>query len=204
MNNGEAIARLSKLSRDGLGRLGEEIWPAVIKAAGLRYIPLARIETGSAPKLDGASKTVLPDFDVYGFKRAVWLESKAKTRCVLFRLATEERHGIDRAKLEQYLRCRSETRKRCGLAILELFKADGKAWSGTLLIESLANLGMPIAGFGNQEHMVYWPRKRFVDLDTWSPAEVVKRAAGAVCPSYRTELMRIFSVGVEEFQAALF
>lgn len=194
-----------RMPGDKLGRLGERIWAAIFTASGLRYIPLAEIETGRAPMLEGNGRTILPDFDVYGMRRAIFVEVKAKTRSVVFRLAGEHRHGIDRRNYEEYMRIRWEARKRCGLAILELLDGDNDRWSGSLLVESLQELSQPISGFGPQAHMVYWPRKRFRDLDSWSAADILARANGQEPPpSYRNELTDTFGVKQEDFQGNLF
>lgn len=204
MTEEEARQRILRFPPEKLGKLGERIWAAIIAASGLRYIPLAEIENGGAPMLEGQTKTILPDFDVYGMRRAVFVEAKAKTRAVVFRLAGEHRHGIDRRNYEDYMRIRWEARKRCGLGVLEILDGDSDRWSGSLLIESLQELGQPIDGFSTQSHMVYWPRKRFRDLDSWSAVEIIAHANEQSSPSYRNELIDIFAVKQEEFQANLF
>jgi hypothetical protein len=204
MTETEARERILRFSSEKLGKLGERIWASVITASGLRYIPLSEIESGGAPMLEGAGKTILPDFDVYGMRKAVFVEAKAKTQSVLYENAWELRHGINERNYRDYMRIRWEARKRCGLAVLELLDGETGKWSGSLLVESLQQLGEPFAGFSTDKHKVFWPRKRFRDLDSWTAMEILARANGEPSPSYRVELTDIFAVKEEEFQGSLF
>lgn len=197
-----ATERLLAMPNEELGKLGEAVWARVFECSGVLYLPLCKIEAGGAPKLGGVRNGILPDFEVMIPQRTVYVESKAKRRDVLYRNASEIRHGINRSCYESYMRVRSLCRRRCGIGILELERWNG-SWSGALLIESLPNLGEPIQGFSSQGHMVYWPRKRFVDLHSLTPEEVLTIARGKPVESFRAELMRIFGIGVEEFQLDL-
>jgi len=200
----DARGRFLRMGSAELGRFGEALWSAVFSASGVRYVPLCRIENGGAPMLEGNGRIVLPDFDAYGKGWTAFIDSKAKTNVVRFNLAKELRHGIDRRNWEEYLRCGVVARKKTGIAIVEVFGETKSEWSGALLIESLRNLNPPIAGFSNQEHMVYWPRKRFVELDTLNPLELFEVAKNVrPAPSYREELRQIFNFDAE-FQGDLF
>ena len=175
-----------------LGRFGETLWAKVFESSGFSFIPLHRIETGESPALEGARRVTLPDFDIAGEGLTAFVDSKAKKTSALFRNADEVRHGIDRQSWAAYVDAAITMRKNCGLAIVELFGPSADQWSGGLLAESFLNLGTPIQGFSTQAHMVYWPRKRFVDLDTWSATELLAIVRGQKRVSYRRELTAIF------------
>lgn len=188
----EAQSRFHAMEDKALGRFGEALWSAIFKASDIDYIPLCRIEDGGAPKLSG--KVVLPDFDVIGKTWSAYVDSKAKTTSVVWRKTDEERHGIDRKNYAQYQRVAAIGRKDCGLGIVELWRESTSAWSGALLIESLSELDMPRSGESNQRHMVYWPRKRFRDLNSFTAGELYAFAKGYLLPpSFAFELERIFN-----------
>jgi hypothetical protein len=176
---------------DEIGRFGEALWARVFEGSGMNYIPLHRMNGQGAPMAQGRSKMILPDFDVAGEEFTAFVDSKAKHQSVLFRRLSEVRHGIDRSNWEHYRRIAVQYKKSCGLGIVELFN-HMEQWSGSLLIESLANLGEPIRGFSTENHMVYWPRKRFVDLDSWSAIDLHRIARGQKVVSYECELTHIF------------
>ena len=187
-----------------LGRFGEALWGAVFRQSGFGFIPLCRIERGGAPVIEGVDEIVLPDFEVLCQRHAVLLDSKAKRRAVLFRKANEIRHGIDRRLWEHYRRAAQIARKRAGLGVIELWEDDAKTWSGALLVECFPNLGRPFGGFGSQPHMVYWPRKRFVDLDSHPADDLMLLAKGELDVSYRHELEDIFGRPLPPEQQTLF
>jgi hypothetical protein len=106
----------------------------------------------------------------------------------------QERHGIDIRNWRHYQRVAEIAGKNAGLALVELFRdATPLAWSGSLLVETLVNLGTPIMGFSNQDHMLYWKRKQFVDLDSWSPTDLLAIARGQLAAAYPVELHGIFA-----------
>jgi hypothetical protein len=179
-----------------LGRLGESVWAQILAASGVHYIPLAQIDNGGAPMAIGdKSSVVLPDFDCAstdGNWRA-FVEIKCKEQPVLFRMRNQLRHGIDKSKWNAYRSASDLWQKECAVALLELFGVEKREWSGRLLVERLNNLGTPFDGFSNQEHMVYWPRKAFCDLDTLTFQEVMEIDSRSLKPpSYRAELLQIF------------
>jgi hypothetical protein len=159
---------------------------------------------GGAPMIEGREGIVLPDFELLCRRHAVLIDSKAKRQSVLYRNAGEVRHGIDRRLWEEYRFAAQEARKRAGLGIVELWDHDGETWSGALLVESLPALGEPISGFASQAHMVYWPRKRFVDLDSHSAEDLRLLAAGELDICYRYELEDIFGKPLPAEQRVMF
>lgn len=144
-----------------LGTFGESLWQSVFLASGMTYIPLKDlpIVNRKGPRMQG-NDTILPDFDVTGRQRA-YVDSKCKTKPVLYRVANELRHGIDRKDYEAYDAIGGLNRQRVILAVVEVFEENGHEWSGSLLAQTFGRLGEPVRGFSNQDHMVYWPRRSF-------------------------------------------
>jgi hypothetical protein len=192
MTEQDAQRRFQKISPERLGEFGERVWSNIFRASGIPYIPLHKIETGHAPMIQGKDKTVLPDYECALKREAVYVDSKAKTKSVFYRKLRQERHGIDRRSWVQYIKAAALTDKKCGIALIELFRHD-LTWSGSFLIETLNNLGEPIPGTSNQRHMVYWPRKRFVDLDSWSALELLEIWQGKREAAYPVELTGVFT-----------
>lgn len=159
-----------------LGPFGESLWANIIDSCGLYYVQLSTLPAlnHKGPRLQG-SDAILPDFDVSGRMNA-FVDSKAKSQPVEFRLAHELRHGIDRKCYESYSAVAGIQRRKCALAIVEIFKQNGNAWSGALLIQTLHALGGSVNGFSDQEHMCYWPRKRFVEIGSIDPAPLWRMA----------------------------
>ena len=199
MTEHEAQERLRKLDEWRLGQFGEAVWSNVLKPSGLRYIPLCQIANGGAPMVEakrGGDALILPDFEVIGDGFDVYFDSKAKTQSVIYRAAKQERHGIDGRNYQHYLRVADATGRKAGLGIVELYRDCGplkpREWSGALLVETLGNLRTPIMGFSNQEHMLYWTRKSFHELDTLTAIELLDVANGKKCPGYPVQLSAIF------------
>lgn len=170
-----------------LGNFGERLWANIFRGCGLFYIKLADLPAinRKGPRLQG-SDAILPDFQVSG-QRTVFVDSKCKSGPVLYRKAGEWRQGIDRKDYESYVAISEIQRNKALLAICEIFtNEDRKAareWSGALLLQTLGTLGKPIAGFSNQDHMLYWPRSRFAVLAAGtSPLRLWQLAHGAAEP----------------------
>lgn len=156
-------------------------------------IPLKDISNGGAPViLSGGVSTVLPDMDTSLGGVAMFIDSKCKSQSVVWRKTGQVRHGIDRRNYQAYLKAAEIFKKRCGIAVVELFQQCGVLWSGSLLIERLDDLGAPFEGDSNQSHMVYWPRKSFRDIDSVSPLGLWQIARGIKKPDYRTFLDLVF------------
>lgn len=155
-----------------LGEFGEKLWSSVFAKCGMFYVKFSDLPAlnGKGPRLQG-SDAILPDFDVTGRRRA-YVDSKCKNQPICFRIANELRHGIDRKCWESYEAVGAINRQRCILAVLEIFEVDGHEWSGSLLMQTLGKLGKPVAGFSNQDHMVYWPRNAFKAVGTLLPLEM--------------------------------
>jgi hypothetical protein len=115
------------------------------------------------------------------------MDSKCKTKPVMYRKANELRHGIDRKDYEAYEAISGINRQKCILGIVEIFDADETEWSGTLLMQTLGVLGKPIPGFSNQDFMVYWPRARFEDMGSYLPTDLWGMACGTATPSDETK-----------------
>jgi len=200
----EALRLYRDMSEETLGRFGEAIWSKVFLDADFQFIPLCRIETGRAPSIEGHTRIVLPDFEVLCKTHSVLFDSKAKRQSVLFRKTNQIRHGIDGRLWQEYQRASRAAHKRAGLGIVELWAEDGETWSGSLLVECLSTLGQPILGFNSQTHMVYWPRKLFVDLDSHSPSQLRRLANGHLTTNYRHELEDIFGKPPPAEQLSMF
>lgn len=194
MNDTEAMHKFRTVDEHWLGGFGEKLWANVFRQSGFSFIPLHKIERPGAPMIEGREAIVLPDFELLGRNWTAYIDSKAKRRSVVFRLANETRHGIDADKWEHYQRTGALSRRNVGLAVVELFSETLDRWSGSLLVEAFVNLGKPIRGFSDQAHMVYWPRKRFCDIDSLSPLELVGLYNGRLERSYRSELDHIFNL----------
>lgn len=192
----DAIDQLRSASKEALGGLGEAIWANVLRESGWMYIALAQIENGGAPcGFDSRGRTVLPDFDAKSKGDSVYLDAKVKSQSIRYRLKNnQERHGINESAYRAYRRMEIEAGQRCCLGIVELWQQEengGLAWSGSLLIETLANLGEPRCENPERPPKVYWPRKRFCDLDSFTPREVFALATGELRRSYAYEIDRI-------------
>lgn len=168
-----------KNKHEDLGAFGESLWKNAATSAGLFYVELAAlpIVNRRGPRLQNSEYT-LPDFELTGQRRA-YLDSKCKTEPVLFRLASELRHGIDRKAFDSYEAISGINRQKCFIGIVELFRDErDPGWSGALLMQSLASLGKPISGMSNQRHMVYWPRAKFEEVGKLRPLDLWNVAKG--------------------------
>jgi hypothetical protein len=196
MNEQAARGQFMKASTEWLGRFGESFWSKIFVASGVHYVPLSKIQTGRAPAIVGATRSiVLPDFDIADESgHTAYVDSKAKLQSIIYRKANQERHGIDRRNFDAYIQAGLTFNKRCGIALLECFRErlGTLEWSGSLLVETLRNLGSPIPGTSSERHMVYWPRKVFVDLDSLDATEILNIEHGVAKRSYRHELRKVF------------
>lgn len=191
--DGQLMHELRLMSEQKLGDFGESVWRNIFRNSGVGYIPLTDIDNGGAPRIESASgATVLPDFKIHGEHWTAFMDSKAKTQSVLFRIKKQVRHGIDRRNYAHYERSAASFRSQCGIGVVELFDDSGFNWSGALLVESLPHLGKPIPGFSNQAHMCYWPRKMFHNMASVSPRELFDVANGQCRKSYRLDLDQVF------------
>lgn len=164
---------------EDIGKFGEAFWKNVMADCNLFYVALADlpIVNGQGPRLQN-SGVVLPDFEVSGIRRA-YVDSKCKSGPVLYRVANSLRHGIDRKYYESYSAMSGINRQKCALAILELFvEHESNEWSGAMLMQTLGNLGEPVGGFSTQSHIVYWPRRMFVECGRVGPLHCWNIAKG--------------------------
>lgn len=197
-----------KNGHEKLGEFGERLWSRVFSQCGFLHVSLATLPplNGKGPRLQG-SDDVLPDFEVTaGMERQrVYVDSKCKTRPVLFKLANELRHGIDRRDYEHYDAVAGMHKQKCILGIIELFHENGRDWSGTLLINSLGRLLSPINGFSDQDHMVYWPRHRFFEVGAYRPLQLFALAHGnqPVEPLTKERVTQAFVLRKEDIQSRL-
>ena len=200
----EARHKLRTVGEHYLGKFGEAVWKTVFRSSGIGYVPLCNIEAGGAPMMYGMNgNVVLPDFAINGDQFRACLDSKCKTGPVLWRRERQLRHGIDRKNYLAYQKYGYIERKNVGLGIVEFFEEfHSTDWSGRIWVESFKNLGEPIPGEYDQKHMVYWPQKRFVNLDTFTAIELIDIANGKSCGSHIGVLTKIFSE--PEKQAVLF
>lgn len=163
-----------RMSAEELGDVAEGLWEKVVAACGMHYIPLHRIEDRGAPMQRGDDGLVLPDLDISAGRHNLYADSKGKRHPVLFRLANEWRHGIEKHSWQFYDAISARNRRHCCVAIFECFRdEDNSGWSGALLINSLFQLGKPFAGHGTMASTVFWPRSRFVRAGAASAAEAL-------------------------------
>lgn len=194
----DAVKQFRNATEDWLGKFGEALWKRVFEASGIGYIPLCDIENGRAPAaINPTSRVVVPDFDAYTDEWSAYIDSKAKKQSVLWRMNRQVRHGIDRRSYDHYVRIGAMQKKLAGLGIVECFDHNWE-WSGSLLIESLSELGEPIPGDYTQKHMCYWRRKDFRRLDSFTPGELIAIARGEKKVRFPEELYCIF--GKKRFQ----
>lgn len=197
---------LSTESMDWLGKFGEAIWANVLAASGYHYVPLAELSMGGAPMMQSnTNKIVLPDFDAMKDGKSAYLEAKAKSTSVFYRISRQERHGIDLRNFKQYQKAAAVAGKRCAIAIVECMREEEAyrpRWSGSLLIESLIELGEPVRGESNQDHMIYWRRKQFRDVNSFTAVELFALANGTLRENASYELDRVFNGAFK--QAELF
>ncbi len=191
----EAESLFKRLGDARLGGFGENIWNRVMHDSGWHYIPLAKIQSGGAPMAQSKGDcVVLPDMDVSHEGRTAYVEVKAKTTSVFHRISRQERHGIDYRNYAQYVRVSEMFRKKCAIALVELWREDkpyASVWSGSLLIETLANLGPPTNEMVGTQMMSLWKRKAFNDVASFTPRELFDLEAGRMRTSCRIELDHI-------------
>lgn len=197
MTDREAKQIIDEKSRSSewLGKFGEAIWKNVIHNSGWYYISLAKIAEGGAPLARGENgNLILPDYDACREGRSILIEAKAKKQSIVYRIKRQVRHGINQENYQHYLEFSRQQGKRCCIGLVELYdeRLDGSlVWSGSLLFETLSNLGDPRSEHLEQPRKVYWQRKQFVDLDSFSPRELLELASGRLKRSYSSELEQI-------------
>ncbi len=165
-----------------LGVFGERVFETVARASGCYVTPLSRIQNGGAPMMLGnGDAIVLNDLDISKNGITRHLECKAKTRSIVYRNRKQERHGINDSNYRHYMNLESQTGSKLVLGIVELWRErvdsqDELYWSGSLLIQTMANLGNPVdVSLGYERPTkAYWPRKHFSDLDSFSPRELME------------------------------
>lgn len=198
MTEDQAQQQLRKLKPEQLGLFGEDIWKHVLYESGYQYVPLARIADGGAPLARSKNEvTVLPDYQAWSEGRAVFLEAKAKTRSIVYRLRSQERHGIDESNYLHYIRAAQQSSLPCAIGLVELWRErleqrDVLYWSGSLLIETLRDLGDPRCENPENPPKVYWRRKLFRDMDSFTAVELYALAHGTLKRSYKLELDNLF------------
>lgn len=197
MTEQEAQGKLFRFDDARLGAFGEAIWSSVFRATGIGYVPLSKIEIGKAPAIEGDNRIVLPDFHLLGEAFTAYVDSKCKTQSVLWRKTNQVRHGIDRKNYLQYLRAAQLGRTCCAIGIVELYTHEMR-WSGSLLLETLDELGTPVDGESNQRHMVYWAHKMFRNLNSFSAIELLEIANGQKRVSFKHEFERIFGAKLRQ------
>lgn len=182
MNDRFLLNRFWNQTDNERGNFGQDVWRNVFELCGIDYIPLCNIQDGGSPKLrSDAIDTVLPDFDAGRGRHRFYADSKTKRNSVLFELANELRHGIDLKAWHEYSHVSEWNAQKCCICVLQQFAEVGrngvtresKQWKGALLVNTLQNLGNPIRGFSNQDHMVYWPVKRFLIVAEHLPPQTL-------------------------------
>jgi hypothetical protein len=116
-----------------------------------------------------------------------------KSQSIRYRKAgNQERHGINYQNYRSYSRMAAESGQPCALGLIELNRQredGGIVWSGSLLFGTLSSLGEPRAENPEIPPKVYWPRKRFGDLDGGLTAtELFEIACGQSRRNYTLEL----------------
>lgn len=178
-----------------LGEFGEDVWRWVLHWSRWRYISLAKIIEGGAPLAHAsAGELILPDFDACYDGRGAYIEVKTKSQSAFFRKTGKERHGINQRNYEHYQRIAHEMRRHCAIAVLEMqseTRPRTLQWSGSLLVETLAELGDAEPGMNEWPPKVYWNRKQFSDLSSFSALELFAIANGELRINHCYELDRI-------------
>jgi hypothetical protein len=130
---------------------------------GYRVIRQYALEIGSkAPMIDGPFKGLrLPDLQVFKDAKAQWHECKEKTNATYTYSEHRNDHGIGLACYHDYV----EVQRISGFTV---FLVIGEWKTGTILVQSLNNLGPPRTYSGpnmpRREAMAFWPRSLF---DVW-------------------------------------
>lgn len=157
----------------------------MLASSGWHYVSLTKICEGGAPLARGKeSRLILPDFDAYGDGRNVFVESKVKTQSIVYRLKKQERHGINERNYLHYMEVQRVSGRDCCIGIVELQREDigsgALSWSGSLLFERLCDLLDPRSEFPEHPQKVYWNRKQFRDLASFTPRELFMLANGSM------------------------
>lgn len=195
--NDEALAVLATASPEWLGQFGEAIWSWILECAGWHYIPLAKIADGGAPMMRGASGPVIcPDFDANKDGKNIYVEAKAKSQSIYYRKISKERHGINQNNYRHYMMMSEMRKQQCAIAIVELHsehKPFDLRWSGTLLLETLKQLGPAAPGdFPESPPKVFWNRKQFSAVDAELTAiELFQLARRQLRRNYAASIDRI-------------
>lgn len=179
----EARDMLLAAKVEWLGEFGEKIWSNVLAASGWHYVSLAKICEGGAPLARGGNrKLILPDLDAYRDGRNVFVEAKVKTQSIVYRIKNQERHGINQRNYEHYMEIQRVSGRHCCIGLVELFResrGDGTlSWSGSLLFEKLSDLLDPRSEYDESPRKVYWKRKQFRDLASFTAIELCNLANG--------------------------
>lgn len=191
-------ARLLSMGQEGLGKLGESIWKNVLADSDWYYVPLARICDGGAPLAKKSSGAlILPDYDACRNGRSIFVEVKAKSQSIFYRIRGKERHGINERNYIHYRQIAQEYGKKMAIAIVELQserKARDVQWSGSLLIQTFNELGRAEPSHPPETPpKVYWDRKAFRELEAGlSARELCHLATGKLRRDYSFELDNIF------------
>ena len=152
--------------KNELGLLGVSVWRNLCEACGLSYVPLR----DKRRRCIGTNE-YLPDADVSTGRHHVYMDAHCKKNRVLYRKANQLRHGMDRTDANDYAAVSEFNRQKAMLGVVELFEeTETGMWSGRLLAQTIGALGAYVAGFGNQEHMAYWPANRFAVIATLTPS----------------------------------
>jgi len=122
------------MSPEKLGMFGEAIAESICSAAEFTYIPISKLSKSSPLAKSRDRSLILTDFDVLDLN--LYLDAKAKTKSILFRMRNEVRHGINRNHYECYCETARLAHKQAGLLIVELYESDGTSWSGSVLVGS--------------------------------------------------------------------
>jgi hypothetical protein len=202
MTEDEAQGRLRRLTPDQLGAFGEDIWKNVLAESGWLYIPLARIADGGAPMARrNGEAIILPDYQACKDGKTVFVEAKAKTQSIIYNNAKQERHGIDLKNYVHYIRAAAASSLPCAIGIVELWREESYRgrlyWSGSLLIETLRELGDPRSENPETPPKVYWRRKQFRDVESFTAVQLYQLAYGKLKRSFKFELDRLFDPYVQ-------
>lgn len=167
------LQKITQMGEGELGRVGEKLVEKCLMASDVPYVPLQSIQRGGAPMVVQGNPVVLPDYQLYLDGKAAGLDVKCKKRSVLFHKYNEERHGIDRDKFLHYKAYGDLARANAGLIVVEMFRVDLTKWSGTILLGTFLRILEPCEAIGDAKgEWVYWPRRKFTPLWTFSPEEM--------------------------------
>lgn len=142
-----------------------------------------------------SGKIIAPDFDAMKQGKSVYVEAKIKSQSICFRMRKQERHGINIDHFSNYVKAADESGKPVAIMLVECQRNKIEyelEWSGSLLVASIKDLRTPLKSDDIRDVKLYWPRKIFSDINSFTAVELFKLANGELTENASFELDRIF------------